>query len=320
MIQTIMKKLGNKSSFVNSDILSVAQFTKEGLENVFATANKMAMIVKHPRISNLLHDKLLSTIFYEPSTRTSASFQAAMHRLGGQVIAINDVNTLSVSKGETLSDTLHAFESYSDVIVMRHYDKQAPFIGAKALRIPLINAGNGTDEHPTQALLDMYTIKQELRSISGLKIGMVGDLKYGRSMHSLAQCAALFGNELYFISPESLRMPEEVLIKLQTLSACYYESTDLLGVLPKLDVLYINRMQKERFADPEAYEEVKHTYIIGADLLRSAKATLCLLHPMPRVTEISTDVDSDPRAAYFRQMRNGMFVRMALFALLFGRT
>ena len=317
-----MAPFGKSSTFKGKDILSVNQFSREGLETVFRVASDMAEIVNKRGTSDLLRDKLLCTIFYEPSTRTNMSFQAAMQRLGGRIITIADVSTSSVAKGETLSDTLRTLESYCDVIVLRLPEAQALYEGAEAIQIPLINAGNGSDEHPTQALLDMYTIQQEVGRISNLKIGMLGDLKHGRTVHSLALCAALFDNELHFISPEDLRMPSTVLEKLNGFPARYYSHSDVREILPELDVLYVTRIQKERFpaSDLSVYERLKGSYTVDSLMLLAAKPSLRILHPLPRVDEIAREVDSDPRAAYFRQVRYGMFIRMALFALLFGRS
>lgn len=314
-----MRQLDTRQSFIGSDILSVTQFTREAVENVLAVAQEMEYLVLNQGTTQLLQDKLMSVIFFEPSTRTSTSFQASMHRLGGKVVAINDVHTSSVAKGEILPDTLRTLESYSDVIVMRHYEKEAPFIGADAIEIPLINAGNGAGEHPTQALLDMYTIQKEKGVTSGLKVAFVGDLKYGRTVHSLSQILSLYDNELYFISPESLQMPEELVSKLQTQGTRCHFGSDLQEYLPQLDVIYMTRVQKERFTDLAAYEAVKLAFVLNKEVLQSAKESLKILHPLPRVGEISTDLDSDPRLAIFRQMRNGLYTRMALLALLFGR-
>jgi aspartate carbamoyltransferase len=316
-----MAPLGKRSTFKGQDILSISQFSREGLETVFRTASAMAEIVDKRGTSDLLRDKLLCTIFYEPSTRTNMSFQAAMQRLGGRVITIADVSTSSVAKGETLADTLRTLESYCDVIVLRLPEAPALYEGAEAIQIPLINAGNGADEHPTQALLDMYTIQRELGRIKNLKIGMLGDLKHGRTVHSLSLCAALFDNELHFISPEDLRMPSPLLEKLNGIPVRYHEHTDIHEILAELDVLYVTRIQRERFpaSDLSVYERLKGSYTVDSAMLLAAKPSLRILHPLPRVDEIAREVDSDPRAAYFRQVRYGMFVRMALFALLFGR-
>jgi aspartate carbamoyltransferase len=268
---------------------------------------------------DLLKGKILANVFYEPSTRTSSSFTAAMERLGGSVIPINEVRYSSVSKGETLIDTVRTLECYSDVIVLRHPETGAAATAARYLRKPLINAGDGTGEHPTQALLDLFTIQEELGRLEGLTVTLLGDLKYGRTVHSLARLLRLYGATLNYVSPEILRMPPSVIEELNAANIQQQEFTGLNEVVSRSDVFYVTRVQKERFQNMEEYESVKDAYVITPEIMANAKPQMVLMHPLPRVNEISVDVDNDPRAAYFRQMEYGLYVRMALLAMVLGK-
>jgi aspartate carbamoyltransferase len=268
---------------------------------------------------DLLKGYILANLFYEPSTRTSSSFIAAMQRLGGTVIPINEVRYSSVSKGESLPDTVRTLECYADVIVLRHYEVGSAALAAQYARKPIINAGDGIGEHPTQALLDLFTILQERGRIDGLTVTMLGDLKYGRTVHSLAKLLALFNVRLVYVSPKELEMPAELVNALNARGVRQESFTALEAVLPETDVLYVTRIQQERFADPQEYERLKDVYTITPEVLRAAKPDLTLMHPLPRLGEISMAVDSDPRAAYFRQMEYGLYVRMALLALVLGK-
>lgn len=265
----------------------------------------------------------MSTLFYEPSTRTHSSFQAAMYRLGGQVIAISDMSNTSVKKGETLSDTVKCIECYSDVIAMRHPRIGSATEASEAVRIPILNGGDGAGEHPTQALLDAFTIMAELGKVDGLTVTMLGDLKHGRTVHSLAKLLSRFNCKLNYVSPAILKMPDYIMkiVEENEGETTQNATDDLLSMLPETDILYVTRIQKERFENPEEYDQVSSCYIVSPELLEKGKAkeSLRILHPLPRVNEITTDVDDDPRAAYFRQMRNGMYVRMALLALCLGK-
>lgn len=301
------------------DILSVKQFNRQLLTYIMGVADEMRALVRRFGKANLLDGKILANLFYEPSTRTSSSFQAAMLRLGGRVIAINEVRYSSVTKGESLPDTVRTLESYCDVIVIRHPEVGSAAIAAKAARKPVINAGDGPGEHPTQALLDLYTIADELKRLDGLKVAMLGDLKYGRTVHSLTRLLSLYDTEFYFVSPEILRMPEEILQELRQSGHTYHEFEDVHDVISEVDVLYVTRVQRERFDDPDEYERVKDYYVIDPDVMSKAKKDMILMHPLPRVYEIDMRVDDDPRAAYFRQMENGMYIRMALLAAVLGK-
>ncbi|MFZ5904706.1 MAG: aspartate carbamoyltransferase [Chloroflexota bacterium] len=301
------------------DIISVKQFNREDLEYVFAVAHEMRTMVERVGTFDLLKGKILANLFYEPSTRTSSSFTAAMERLGGSVIPINEVKYSSVTKGESLSDTVRTLECYADVIVLRHPETGSAAIAAKAARKPVINAGDGVGEHPTQALLDALTIREELGHLDGLTVTMLGDLKYGRTVHSLSRLLSLYKVKLHYVSPDILRMPAEVIQELKAKKVVQTEHANLAEVLPETDVLYVTRVQKERFEDPADYEKVKGAYVIDPAIMKSAKQDMIVMHPLPRVGEISPDFDDDPRAAYFRQMEYGLYVRMALLAMVLGK-
>ena len=308
------------SGFYGQDIISVSQFTRESLDYIFGVAEEMRAIARRVGATDLLKGTILACLFYEPSTRTSASFIAAMSRLGGTVIPITQgVQFSSVSKGESLPDTIRTLESYADVIVLRHPEVGASGIAAKYARKPIINAGDGIGEHPTQALLDLFTIKEELGQIDGLSVAMVGDLKYGRTVHSLTRLLCLYDVELSFVSPEILRLPLDIMNEVRARNLPVRETYDVVDVIETTDVLYVTRVQKERFSDLSQYEEVKSCYEITPELMERAKEKMIVMHPLPRVGEIHYAVDDDPRAAYFRQMENGMYIRMALLAAVLGK-
>jgi aspartate carbamoyltransferase len=309
----------HNAPFYGRDILSVKQFTRADLKYIFGVAHEMRGMVERVGTFDLLKGKILASLFYEPSTRTSSSFTSAMERLGGSVIPINEVRYSSVSKGESLPDTVRTLECYADVIVLRHPEVGASALAAQYARKPVINAGDGVGEHPTQALLDLFTIHEELGEVEGLTVTMLGDLKYGRTVHSLARLLSLYNVRLNYISPDILRMPSEIIAELAEQGIPQAEHTALEAVLPETDVLYVTRVQKERFDDPEAYEQVKGAYVITAETLQRARERMIVMHPLPRVGEISMEVDDDPRAAYFRQMEYGLYVRMALLALVLGK-
>ncbi len=309
------------ADWYGKDIISVKQFGRDDLEYVFGVAHEMRGMVERVGTFDLLKGKILANLFYEPSTRTSSSFTAAMERLGGSVIPINEVKYSSVSKGESLPDTIRTLECYADVIVLRHPETGSAAIAAKAARKPVINAGDGVGEHPTQALLDTFTIFEELSagSVDGMTVTMLGDLKYGRTVHSLARLLSLFNVRINYVSPEILRMPKEVMDEVGAKGIQQAEFNSLTDVLPETDVLYVTRVQKERFEDPADYEKVKGAYVIDPEIMKIAKQDMIVMHPLPRVGEISVDFDADPRAAYFRQMEYGLYVRMALLAMVLGK-
>ena len=305
--------------FYGKDILSVKQFDRADLSYIFGVAHEMREMVTRVGSFDLLKGKILANLFYEPSTRTSSSFISAMERLGGSVISINEVTYSSVAKGESLPDTIRTLECYADVIVLRHPELGASAMAAQYARKPIINAGDGVGEHPTQALLDMFTIVEELREVDGLTVTMLGDLKYGRTVHSLARLLALYNVKINFVSPDILPMPSEIIQELRAGEIELAQYSELADVLPETDVLYVTRVQKERFENPEEYELVKGVYHITPETMTSAKDRMVVMHPLPRVGEISMEVDADPRAAYFRQMEYGQYVRMALLALVLGK-
>ncbi len=298
------------------DILSVKQFSHGDLDYIFGVAHEMREMVARVGTFDLLKGKILANLFYEPSTRTASSFTAAMERLGGSVIPISEVKYSSVSKGESLPDTVRTLECYADVIVLRHPELGASALAAQYARKPVINAGDGVGEHPTQALLDLFTIREELGEIDGLTITMLGDLKYGRTVHSLARLLSLYNVKLHYVSPDILRMPAEIIAEI---GVTQQEHATLDAALPDTDVLYVTRIQKERFTDLDEYEGVKNAFIITPETLTAAKEKMIVMHPLPRVGEITMDVDDDPRAAYFRQMEYGLYVRMALLAMVLGK-
>ncbi len=307
------------SPFYGKDILSVKQFSREDLEYIFAVAHEMQEMVARVGSFDLLKGKILANLFYEPSTRTSSSFTSAMERLGGSVIPINEVRYSSVSKGESLPDTVRTLECYADVIVLRHPEIGSAALAAKYARKPIINAGDGVGEHPTQALLDLFTVVAELGRIDGLTVTMLGDLKYGRTVHSLARLLSLYRVRVNYVAPDALRMPAEIITELNGQGMMQAEFPNLDEVLPNTDVLYVTRVQKERFADQAEYESVKNAYVITRETMERARERMILMHPLPRVGEISMEVDEDPRAAYFRQMEYGLYVRMALLAMVLGK-
>jgi len=301
------------------DILSIKQFGREDLEYVYAVAHEMHDMVDHIGTFDLLKGKILANLFYEPSTRTSSSFTAAMERLGGSVIPINEVKYSSVAKGESLPDTVRSLECYADVIVIRHPEVGSAALAAKYARKPVINAGDGIGEHPTQALLDSFTIREELGHLDGLTVTLLGDLKHGRTVHSLSRLLSLYKVKLNYVAPDILRMPAELVDELKAKGVEQAEFKNLDTCLPETDVLYVTRVQKERFTDEAVYESVKSAYVIDPTVLKAAKERMIVMHPLPRVGEISMEVDDDPRAAYFRQMEYGLYVRMALLAMVLGK-
>jgi aspartate carbamoyltransferase len=306
--------------FYGKDIISVKQFNRQDLDYIFGVAHEMREMVERIGTFDLLKGKILANLFYEPSTRTSSSFTSAMERLGGSVIPINEVRYSSVSKGESLPDTVRTLECYADVIVLRHPEIGASELAARFARKPVINAGDGPGEHPTQALLDLFTIVEELGDVDGLTVTMLGDLKFGRTVHSLSRLLTLYDVKLNYVSPDILRMPEEIISELDEKGILQEEYSALEPVISETDVLYVTRVQKERFNDLNDYEEVRDMFVITPKTLESAKERMIIMHPLPRINEISMELDDDPRAAYFRQMEYGLYVRMALLAMVLGKS
>jgi len=302
--------------FRGRDIISIKDFTREEIDYILKIASAMEPIAKSG--SDMLHGKTLATLFFEPSTRTRLSFEAAMHKLGGSAIGFAEAEIASVRKGENLADTVRVVENYADVIAVRHPLEGAARLAAEFSQVPIINAGSGGEEHPTQALLDLYTIWKELGKIDGLTIALVGDLRYGRTVHSLAYALSLYDVKLHLVSPELLRMRREVLDTIG--GRIRVTERTALEDLSKVDVLYVTRIQKERFPDAAEYAKVKGSYKIDLNLLKDAKKDMIILHPLPRVDEISPEVDATPHARYFQQVWNGIVTRMALLALILGAT
>lgn len=306
---------GVSNPFYNQDILSVGQFSRENLSHLFRRGEAMRQSILSGEVLTLLAGRVLACLFYEPSTRTSASFIAAMSRLGGGVIPITQgVQFSSVSKGESLPDTVRTLERYADVIVLRHPEVGSSRIAADYASVPIINAGDGIGEHPTQALLDLFTIEEEMGRIDGLHVAMVGDLRFGRTVHSLTKLLSMYNVGLSFVSPEILRLPLDLMNEVKAKGILVRETYDVADVIGQADVLYVTRVQKERFSNLEDYESVKDYYEITPELMSQAKEQMIVMHPLPRVGEIHYSVDHDPRAAYFRQVEAGMYIRMALLA------
>ncbi|RLI34507.1 aspartate carbamoyltransferase [Candidatus Bathyarchaeota archaeon] len=301
--------------FEGRDIISIRDFTRGELDYILNMASEMEEVAK--RGSDMLRGRTLASLFFEPSTRTRLSFEVAMQKLGGTTIGFAEPDISSIKKGETLADTVRVVENYADVIVLRHPLEGAARFAAEYARVPVINAGSGAEEHPTQAMLDLYTILKEKGRIDGLDIALMGDLRYGRTVHSLAYALSLYDVRLYFISPSMLRMRREVLDDIKG-RVDVVEEENVEDVIPKIDVLYVTRIQKERFPDLSDYEKVRGSYRIDLNLLKGAKDGLIILHPLPRVDEIAPEVDATPYAKYFKQVWNGVVVRMALLALVLG--
>jgi len=302
--------------FNGKDIISTGDLTKKELIHILEVARKLE---KRPR-PNLLQGKILGNLFFEPSTRTRLSFEAAMNRLGGKVLGFTEPSSTSYGgKGESFTDTIKMAERYADALVVRHPSDGSARLAAEVSSVPVINAGDGANQHPTQTLLDLYTIKKSQGKIQKLKIGMVGDLKYGRTAHSLAKALALFNCELFFISPESLKMPKSIKNDLMAKGISYSEHKSIEGILPKLEILYATRIQKERFPDAAEYEKVKNSYILTKSQIKDVKNNFRIMHPLPRINEIDTEIDKTKYAIYFEQAANGVPVRQAILALVMGR-
>ncbi len=296
-------------------IISINDLSKKEILYILDVAKKIETGKTKPDLSG----KVLSTLFFEPSTRTRFSFESAMNRLGGRVISMAEPKASSLAKGESLHDTVKVIERYADIIVIRHPQEGSARWAADSTKKPVINAGDGANQHPTQTLLDLYTIKKAQGKLNNLKVAMIGDLKYGRTVHSLTSALSLFNCQLFFVSPESLKMPEHILEDLKKKKIKYSEHEDPSKIINKLDILYATRIQKERFPDEAEYEKVKHAYVIDVSLLKNVKKNFRIMHPLPRVSEISTNVDGTPYAFYFEQAGFGIPVRQALLSLLLGK-
>lgn len=301
-------------NFLNRDIISISDFTKEEILHVL----KHAKNFKQKPNQKILDGKIMASLFFEPSTRTKLSFDTAMKRLGGAVIGFADAGMTSTAKGETLQDSIEVIEKYADVIVIRHPIEGAARLAAEKTDKPILNGGDGANQHPTQTMLDLFTIQETQKKLEGLNIAMMGDLKYGRTVHSLAQALAHFKAKLYFISPDSLKMPEHIKNELKDKKIKFSEYKKISDIITKIDILYDTRIQKERFPDLYEYEKVKNLYILKLSDLKNAKKNLRVLHPLPRVNEIEYAIDQTPYAYYFQQAANGLYVRQALLSLVLG--
>ena len=301
------------------DIINTAQFSLQELNLIMNTAAIFEKRVKDGEVIKNMEGQVVAALFFEPSTRTRLSFETAANRLGARVITVASAASSSAAKGESLADSIRTVDGYVDVIVMRHPMKGSAQIAADNAEHPFINAGDGNGQHPTQALLDIYTIRKEKGALRGHTVTFVGDLKNGRTVHSLGYFMALYGNKMIFVSPKALRMPEEITADLRSRGAEIEETDDLREALAVSDIAYVTRIQRERFENPEDYEKVKGVYVINREVIDQAKKGITILHPLPRVDEIATDVDDYEGAAYFRQAHNGLYVRMALLALITGR-
>ena len=294
------------------NLMNITDLSLDEIDELIATAED---IIANPvKYQDACNHKLMAALFFEPSTRTRLSFEAAMHRLGGQVIGFSEAGSSSTAKGESLSDTVQTVGCYADLIVMRHPKEGAPVVAARRAGVPIINAGDGAHNHPTQTLTDLLTIWRSKHTFEGLTIGLCGDLKFGRTVHSLVAAMARYtGIKFVFIAPEELKFPRYIIEEeLETRGIEYKEVTSMEEAMPELDVLYMTRVQKERFFNEADYIRLKDTYILTPDKLEPAKKDMIVMHPLPRVNEIAVSVDDDPRAAYFPQAKNGMFIRMAL--------
>ena len=302
------------NEFYQKDIISIKDFDKEQLESVFSSTDKILQLDPIQR-REICKGKTLGYLFYEPSTRTRLSFDSAMASIGGNSLGISDVSSSSTQKGESLADTVKIMSIYSDVLVLRHTLDGSSRFAAEISEKPVINAGSGTEEHPTQAIQDLYTIKKEKGKIDGLKIGIVGDLKYGRTVYSLLYGLGNYDVDVRLISPESLRIRSDSTYEIKK-RLDFSESTNLEEHIDDVDVLYVTRIQKERFPDEEEYLKVKGSYVVGLDLLHQMKNNCIILHPLPRIDEISTDVDKTKNAKYFEQAEYGKYTRAALLGLI----
>jgi aspartate carbamoyltransferase catalytic subunit len=298
----------------NRSLVSIDDFTTE---EILMILNLTDEFERQPT-QQLLEGKVIATLFFEPSTRTRLSFESAINRLGGKIIGFSDAANSSVSKGETLNDTIRTVNNYCDLIVMRHPIEGSARFASEIATVPIINAGDGANQHPSQTLLDLYSIRKTQGTLENLNIFMVGDLKYGRTVHSLMMAMSRWNATFNFISPEELQMPDEFKLYLNNLGLKYYEHNDFTDIISKADIIYMTRVQKERFSDPIDYEKVKNVYVLRDSMLKNTKPNMRILHPLPRVNEIHQDVDRNPKAYYFEQALNGVYTRQAILCSLLG--
>lgn len=298
----------------DKSLVSINDYNKEEILKVLELA---AEFEKNPN-QNILSGKVIATLFFEPSTRTRLSFESAINRLGGRVVGFTDSSSSSVTKGETLKDTIKTVSNYCDLIIMRHPLEGSTKYASEVATVPVINAGDGANQHPTQTLLDLYSIIKTQGTLDDLNIFLVGDLKYGRTVHSLLMAMSLFTTIFNFISPEELKMPDEYKLFLENLGLKYYEHTDFTEIISRADIVYMTRVQQERFSDPMEYEKVKNIYVLRNHMIRNTKPNMRILHPLPRVNEIHPDVDESEKAYYFQQALNGVFARQAIISSILG--
>jgi aspartate carbamoyltransferase catalytic subunit len=298
----------------NRSLISINDYTKDEILRVLDLAGEFEL---NPT-RTILEGKVIATLFFEPSTRTRLSFESAVNRLGGRIIGFTDSSSSSVTKGETLKDTIKTVSNYSDLIVMRHPLEGSARYASEVAMVPVINAGDGANQHPTQTLLDLYSIRKTQGTLDNLNLFIVGDLKYGRTVHSLVMAMSHFNATYFFISPRELKIPHEYKLFLNQLGLNYYEYTDFRDIVSEADIMYITRVQKERFSDPIEYEKTKNAYVLKNNMLQNSKNSMKILHPLPRVNEISTDVDDNEKAYYFSQALNGVYTRQAIISLIFG--
>ena len=298
----------------NKSLVSISDYSKEEYLRILDLA---AEFEANP-VQNILNGYVVATLFFEPSTRTRLSFESAVNRLGGRILGFSDAGTTSSTKGETLRDTILTVSNYADLIVMRHPVEGGARFASEISPVPIVNAGDGANQHPTQTLLDLYSIRKTQGRLDNINIFMIGDLKYGRTVHSLLQALSHFNTTFYFISPDELKMPDEYKMHLDNLGLKYYEHKEFTDIVDKADIMYMTRVQKERFSDPIEYEKTKNTYVLRANMLENAKQTMKVLHPLPRVNEIHLDVDSHPSAYYFSQAQNGVYARQAIISSILG--
>lgn len=298
----------------NKSLVSIDDLSTDEMVSILDLAEKFE---KEPN-QRLLEDFVIATLFFEPSTRTRLSFESAISRLGGKIVGFTDASSSSVSKGETLNDTIRTVNNYCDLIVMRHPIEGSARLASEIADVPVVNAGDGANQHPTQTMLDLYSIRKTQKSLDNLNIFLVGDLKYGRTVHSLLMAMSRWNTTFNFISPDELKMPVEYKLYLDSLGLKYYEHSDFTDIIKEADIIYMTRVQKERFSDPIEYEKVKNVYVLRNHMLHDTKENLRVLHPLPRVNEIHQDVDVNTKSYYFRQALNGVYTRQAILTRLLG--
>ena len=302
------------STLKGRNLISITDFSKEEYIEVLDIAEDFE---KNPK-QRILSDKVVATLFFEPSTRTRLSFESAANQLGARIIGFSDPGGTSVQKGESLHDTIVMVSSYADLIVMRNPKEGSSRYASEVASVPVINAGDGANQHPTQCMLDLYSIRKTQGTLDNLNIALVGDLKYGRTVHSLVQAMCNFNATFHLVSPTELKLPSSVKMSIKDAGLKYYQYTDIRSIIPLADIIYMTRVQRERFPDPLEYERVKDSCILSANMFEGCKPNMRVLHPLPRVNEITTDVDKTPYAYYFRQAQNGVYVRQALMSAILG--